>query len=156
MTVQKFPKSIILTLSICISVCVLSLPPVAVAEQNDKAAAKPENAKKQVEEKKEEAPSNSKTLTSWQQLYGTDYLGLPDVDREIYVIGLSDAYNWSYVGGFKKMRWIVDCTENKYGTVLTTLFDEWLAENPDRWEEPAAKLFAFAMFQQCDFAGASN
>jgi hypothetical protein len=165
MTPEHLPKSISRSLLLCVSLCLVALPHVAIGQQDDKAATKTENSakpdksksvKKKQEEKKKVAPSGGSNLTSWQQLVGTDYLGLPDIDREIYVIGLSDAYNWSYAGGFKKMRWIVDCTEKKYGTELTTMFDEWLASNPDRWEEPAAKLFAFAMFQQCDFAGASK
>ncbi len=90
-------------------------------------------------------------LRSWQQFTGADYLTLPDVDREAYAAGLSDAYNWTYMGGFRKMHWMVTCTNDKWGLQLAAMFDKWLEEHPDRWDEPAAKLFAFAVFQQCDF-----
>ncbi len=100
-----------------------------------------------------DGPSDGKRgSTSWQQLTGADYLTMPPVDREIYVVGLSDAYNWSYVGGFKKMQWIVNCTENKNSEQLSLTFDDWLEENPARWDEPAAKLFAFAVFSACGIA----
>ena len=131
------------------------------AQATSSDSASKDNTKKstnidEAEKKKANPLTESSQSKSWQQLVAADYLGLPDVDREVYVIGLSDAYNWSYAGGFKKMRWIVDCTENKYGGELTVIFEQWLHENPDRWEEPAAKLFAFAIFDHCDFGGTSK
>ncbi len=62
---------------------------------------------------------------------------------------MSDAYNWTYAGGFTKMKWLVECSQGKPMEQLTAMFDKWLKEKPERWDEPAAKLYPFAMFDLC-------
>ena len=47
--------------------------------------------------------------SSWQLLSGWDYLELAEYDREVYITGVNDAYNWSYVAGFERMKWPVPC-----------------------------------------------
>ncbi len=42
--------------------------------------------------------------SSWQLLSGQDYLELAEYDREVYVTGVNDAYNWSYVADFERMK----------------------------------------------------
>jgi hypothetical protein len=86
---------------------------------------------------------------SWQLFRADEYLALPDYEREFYVAGLSDAYNWSYSGGFKRMKWIVRCVQGRKAPQLTAMFGKWLKQNPERWHEPAAKLFPFAIFELC-------
>ena len=86
---------------------------------------------------------------SWQLLSGQDYLELAEYDREVYVTGVNDAYNWSYVAGFERMKWLGPCVYGRQAQQLTAMFSKWLQENPERWHEPAAKLFPFAMFESC-------
>ncbi len=86
---------------------------------------------------------------SWQLLSGQDYLELAEYDREVYVTGVNDAYNWSYVAGFERMKWLVPCVYGRKAQQLSAMFAKWLQENPERWHEPAAKLFPFAMFESC-------
>lgn len=86
---------------------------------------------------------------SWQLFHADDYLALPEDARETYVAGLNDAYNWSYSGGFQRMKWIVACVEGRKAPQLTAMFGKWLKEHPERWHEPAAKLFPFAIFELC-------
>ena len=93
---------------------------------------------------------------SWQIFRGSDYLTLPELDKENYVTGLSDAYNWSFMGGFKKMRWFVDCSNESSSAQMAEIFDKWLEKNAIRWDEPAAKLFAFAIFESCHNAAPSQ
>jgi hypothetical protein len=86
---------------------------------------------------------------SWQLMSGQDYLEMPEYDREVYVSGLNDAYNWSYAGGFERMKWLVPCARNRQAAQLAAVFGKWLRDNPERWHEPAAKLYPFAVFQAC-------
>ncbi|MDP6690559.1 MAG: hypothetical protein QF384_13775 [Alphaproteobacteria bacterium] len=86
---------------------------------------------------------------SWQLLSGQDYLEMAEYDREVYVTGVNDAYNWSYVAGFERMKWLVPCVYGRKAQQLSAMFAKWLQENPERWHEPAAKLFPFAMFETC-------
>jgi hypothetical protein len=86
---------------------------------------------------------------SWQLLSGQDYLELAEYDREVYVTGVNDAYNWSYVAGFERMKWLVPCVHGRKAQQLSAMFAKWLGTNPERWHEPAAKLFPFAMFDSC-------
>ncbi|MDA1101766.1 MAG: hypothetical protein O2967_22630 [Proteobacteria bacterium] len=88
-------------------------------------------------------------VRSWQLLSGQDYLELAEYDREVYVTGVSDAYNWSFVAGFQRMKWLVPCVHGRQAEQLSAMFSKWLRENPERWHEPAAKLFPFAMFTAC-------
>jgi len=80
---------------------------------------------------------------------GESYLALPEYDRQMYVAGLNDAYLWSYAGGFERMRWIATCVDGRSARQLSAMFSKWLDDNPERWHEPAAKLFPFAMFDFC-------
>ncbi len=54
------------------------------------------------------APAAAQTAlakgSSWQLLSGQDYLELAEYDREVYVTGVNDAYNWSYVADFERMK----------------------------------------------------
>ena len=134
---------------------ILPLSPARAASDGEKSgkseAVNPEGQKA--------AAPKVKTTTakrSWQQLTSADYITLPETDRETYVIGLSDAYNWSFMGGFRQMSWFVGCTDRKSGTELAGLFDTWLVDHPDSWEEPAAKSFAFAIFSTCNSGGGSK
>jgi hypothetical protein len=86
---------------------------------------------------------------TWQLLNGDDFLALPEYDRELYVSGLNDAYNWTVPGGFERMRWMVGCVHGRKARQLAAMFAKWLDQNPERWHEPAAKLFPFAMFDLC-------
>lgn len=86
---------------------------------------------------------------SWQLLSGQDYLELAEYDREVYITGVNDAYNWSYVAGFERMKWLVPCVYGRKAQQLSAMFSKWLQANPERWHEPAAKLFPFAMFETC-------
>ncbi len=86
---------------------------------------------------------------SWQLLSGQDYLELAEYDREVYITGINDAYNWSYVAGFERMKWLVPCVYGRKAQQLSAMFSKWLQANPERWHEPAAKLFPFAMFETC-------
>jgi hypothetical protein len=86
---------------------------------------------------------------SWQLLSGQDYLELAEYDREVYVTGLNDAYNWSYVAGFERMKWLVPCVLGRKAPQLAAMYAKWLQAKPERWHEPAAKLFPFAMFESC-------
>jgi hypothetical protein len=88
-------------------------------------------------------------VQSWQLFRADDYLALPDYEREFYVAGLNDAYNWSYSGGFSRMKWMVPCVSGRKARQLTAMFDKWLKQNPERWHEPAAKLYPFAIFELC-------
>ncbi len=87
--------------------------------------------------------------SSWQLLSGQDYLELAEYDREVYVTGLNDAYNWSYVAGFERMKWLVPCVHGRKSQQLAAMYAKWLQAKPERWHEPAAKLFPFAMFESC-------
>jgi hypothetical protein len=95
------------------------------------------------------AQSDPLTARSWQLLSGQDYLELAEYDREVYVTGVNDAYNWSFVAGFQRMKWLVPCVHGRQPEQLSAMFSKWLQENPGRWHEPAAKLFPFAMFSAC-------
>ncbi len=95
------------------------------------------------------AQSDPLTARSWQLLSGQDYLELAEYDREVYVTGVNDAYNWSYVAGFERMKWLVPCVHGRQAEQLSAMFAKWLKNNPERWHEPAAKLFPFAMFSDC-------
>jgi len=87
--------------------------------------------------------------SSWQLLSGQDYLELAEYDREVYVTGVNDAYNWSYVAGFERMKWLVPCIYGRRAQQLAAMFAKWLEASPERWHEPVAKLFPFAMFDSC-------
>ena len=80
---------------------------------------------------------------------GQGYLDLAEYDREIYVSGLNDAYNWSFAGGFERLKWLPDCARGKQAGQLAAIFTKWLRDNPERWHEPAAKLYTFALFAAC-------
>ena len=99
------------------------------------------------------APAAAQTApakgSSWQLLSGQDYLELAEYDREVYVTGVNDAYNWSYVAGFERMKWLVPCVYGRKAQQLAAMFAKWLKASPERWHEPAAKLFPFAMFDSC-------
>ncbi|MBT7757490.1 MAG: hypothetical protein HN732_09200, partial [Rhodospirillaceae bacterium] len=55
------------------------------------------------------AQSGGAKGSTWQLLTGQDFLELAEYDREVYVTGVNDAYNWSYVAGFERMKWLVPC-----------------------------------------------
>ena len=95
------------------------------------------------------AAPESSPGTSWQLLSGQDYLELAEYDREVYLTGVNDAYNWSFVAGFERMKWLGPCVRGRQAQQLSAMFAKWLKENPERWHEPAAKLFPFAMFAAC-------
>ena len=95
------------------------------------------------------AQSDPPAGPSWQLLSGQDYLELAEYDREVYVSGINDAYSWSYVAGFERMKWLGPCVQGRQAEQLAAMFSKWLRENPERWHEPAAKLFPFAMFAAC-------
>jgi len=86
---------------------------------------------------------------AWELLSGEAYLAMPDYDRQVYVGGLNDAYLWSFTGGFERMRWLVPCVDERSARQLSAMFTKWLEANPERWHEPAAKLFPFAIFEFC-------
>jgi hypothetical protein len=86
---------------------------------------------------------------SWQLFRADDYLALPVYEQELYVSGLNDAYNWSYSGGFERMKWLAPCVHGRKAPQLTAMFRKWLERYPERWHEPAAKLFPFAIFSLC-------
>ena len=86
---------------------------------------------------------------TWQLVTGQNYLDLAEYDRETYVSGLNDAYNWSFAGGFERLRWLPDCASGKQAAQLAAIFTKWLRANPERWHEPAAKLYTFALFGAC-------
>lgn len=86
---------------------------------------------------------------SWQLFRADDYLALPAYEQELYVSGLNDAYNWSFSGGFERMKWLVPCVQGRKAPQLTAMFRKWLDRYPERWHEPAAKLFPFAIFELC-------
>ncbi len=137
------------------------LPPLILPLSLARAASDNDKSEKGVVVKPEaQEPTAPKVKTtaksSWQQLTSGEYITLPETDRETYVTGLSDAYNWSFMGGFRQMSWFVGCTDRKSGTELAGLFDKWLTEHPDSWEDPAAKSFAFAIFSTCDSAAGSK
>ena len=98
-------------------------------------------------------PTPGKT---WQLLSGQAFLELAEYDREVYVTGVNDAYNWSYMAGFERMKWLVPCVRNRKSQQLSAMFSKWLQDNPERWHEPAAKLFPFAMFAVCRKPHAPN
>lgn len=89
---------------------------------------------------------------SWQLFRADDYLALPLYEQELYVSGLNDAYNWSYSGGFERMKWLAPCVRGRKAPQLTAMFRKWLERFPERWNEPAAKLFPFAIFSLCEAA----
>ncbi len=93
--------------------------------------------------------SNPSASRSWQLLSGQDYLELAEYDREVYISGINDAYNWSYVAGFERMKWLGPCVRGRKAQQMSAMFSKWLRQNPERWHEPAAKLFPFAMFAAC-------
>ncbi len=86
---------------------------------------------------------------TWQLVTGQGYLDLAEYDRELYVSGLNDAYNWSFAGGFERLKWLPDCARGKQAAQLAAIFTKWLKANPERWHEPAAKLYSFALFGAC-------
>ncbi len=95
------------------------------------------------------AQSEPSAGASWQLLNGQAFLELAEYDREVYVTGVNDAYNWSYVAGFERMKWLGPCVHGRQAQQLSAMFSKWLQKNPERWHEPAAKLFPFAMFTAC-------
>ena len=96
-----------------------------------------------------QAQSDSLTARSWQLLSGQDYLELAEYDRDGYISCINDAYNWSFVAGFQRMKGLGPCVRGRQPEQLSAMFSKWLQENPGRWHEPAAKLFPFAMFKAC-------
>ncbi len=86
---------------------------------------------------------------SWQLLTGQGYLELAEYDREVYVTGVNDAYNWSFASGFTAIKWLAPCMYARKAPQLAAIYAKWLKENPERWHEPAAKLFLFAMSDSC-------
>ena len=95
-------------------------------------------------------PAGAQTpAETWQLVTGQDYLDLAEYDRETYVSGLNDAYNWSFAGGFDRLKWLPDCARGKRAAQLAAIFTKWLRANPERWHEPAAKLYTFALFDAC-------
>ena len=103
-----------------------------------------------------QAQSDPLTARSWQLLSGQDYLELAEYDRDVYISGINDAYNWSFVAGFQRMKWLIPCVHGRQPEQLSAMFSKWLQENPERWHEPAAKLFPFAMFSDCRKPGRSQ
>ena len=91
-------------------------------------------------------PTPGKT---WQLLSGQDFLELAEYDREVYVTGVNDAYNWSFMAGFERMKWLIPCVRGRQSQQLSAMFSKWLKKYPEKWHEPAAKLFPFAMFAVC-------
>ena len=98
-------------------------------------------------------PAPKTKQKSWQLFQADDFLTLPSYEQELYVSGLSDAYNWSYSGGFDRMKWLVPCVTGRKAPQLTAMFRKWLERYPERWHEPAAKLFPFAIFELCRASG---
>ena len=48
--------------------------------------------------------------------------------------------------GLNACKWLGPRVRSRQAQQLAAMFSKWLQKNPERWPEPVAKLFSFAIF----------
>lgn len=88
-------------------------------------------------------------IRHWRLVTGQQYAQMEPGPRQTYVAGLSDAFNLMRTQG-SEYEWIVQCSINVQAPQLQTMFEDWLKNHQDRWQDSASKLYLAALRQNCE------
>lgn len=125
------------SLTTCLCIC-LSLTLMAGPTRADQEAA----AEQQTEQAKE-------PVRHWRLVTGQQYAQMEPGPRQTYVAGLSDAFNLMRTQS-SEYEWIVKCSINVQAPQLQTMFENWLKDHQDRWQNAASRLYLMALRENCE------
>lgn len=95
-------------------------------------------------------PASSPADTAWIYYPANRYIQASADQRTMYVAALSDTLASLTINGEFDAQWFVNCTAGKMTLAqMTKIFDQWLLDNPDLWNEATPGLFTKALGRAC-------